>query len=55
MNRESQIDSEFLGADTGVSPEVIDFLIAPNRAEKAEKPANLNATGLDEYEQAMVV
>ena len=51
-------DDEFLGADTEISPHVIDFLNTPSPASKikVKQPHSrqLNGIKLDEYEQAMV-
>ncbi len=54
MNSEFYIDNEYLGADTEISPEVIDFLSNISETETDEKPIGIHANGLDEYEQAMV-
>ena len=58
MMKKTHSDDEFLGADTEISPHVIDFLNTPSSASKikVKQPHSrrCNRIKLDEYEQAML-
>lgn len=54
MNTLIEIDPELLGAESEISPEIVDFIRAVKKSTIGEPELTRCARDLDEYEQAMV-
>jgi hypothetical protein len=54
MNTLIEIDLELLGAESELSPEIVDFICAVKKSQYGETDLSHQARDLDEYEQAMV-